>query len=391
MGKNFRMVAKTMFGFEGILAKELQQLGALDIEEGLRMVSFTGDTGFMYKANLALRTAIKVLKPIYSFHANNEDKLYQGIYKFDWSEIMGVDQTLAIDATVHSEYFNHSKFIAQKTKDAIVDQFRNKFGKRPDVDIASPDLRINIHINDDHCTVSLDSSGLSLHLRGYKSSTNIAPINEVLAAGLLLHSGWEGQSHFLDPMCGSGTILIEAAMIACRIPANLHRKEFTFQKWSDWDPELYELIKSALLSKVRDFNFTIQGYDIDETAIHKSKENIENAGLEEFITLEQQDFFTSEKKHPGPLHILFNPPYGERIDVEMETFHKQIGDTLKQKYSNTHAWMITANLEALKFVGLRPSRKIKVFNGALEGRLVNYEMYEGTKKAKYNLNIPSTE
>ncbi len=391
MANNFKMVAKTMFGFESILAKELQQLGATHIEEGLRMVSFEGDTGFMYKANLALRTAIKILKPIYSFTARNEDQLYKGIYKFDWTEFMQVDQTLAIDATVHSEYFNHSKFIAQKTKDAIVDQFRSKFGKRPDVEITSPDLRINVHINNDQCTVSLDTSGLSLHQRGYKTATNIAPINEVLAAGLLLLSGWEGHSHFLDPMCGSGTILIEAAMIACRIPANLHRKEFTFQRWNDWDPELFDLIKSSLLSKVRDFHYTIQGYDVDPTAIQKATDNIHNAGLEDFISVELQDFFTSAKNHPGPLHILFNPPYGERIEVEMETFHKQLGDTLKQKYPNTHAWMITANLEALKFVGLRPSRKIKVFNGALEGRLVNYEMYEGTKKIKPIQDKPTIE
>ncbi len=378
------MVAKTMYGFESILANEIKKLGGLNVQEGNRIVSFDGDTGFMYKANLALRTAIKILKPIYEFKATNEDELYRGIYDHDWSQWMNLDQTLAVDVTVHSDYFNHSKFLSQKTKDAIVDQFRNKFGKRPNVDIDSPDLRINVHVNQDLCTVSLDTSGLSLHIRGYKSAANLAPISEVLAAGLLLLSDWNGQSHFLDPMCGSGTILIEAAMIACNIPANIHRKEFTFQKWKDWDPILFETIRTSLLSKTKEMHYTMQGYDIDPQSIKIAKQNILNAGLEEFISITKKDFFESEKQVQGPLHILFNPPYGERMDIELEQFHENIGNTLKRNYPNTNAWMITGNLEAIKFIGLRPSRKIKVFNGPLEAKLVKYEMYEGSRKRKSN-------
>jgi putative N6-adenine-specific DNA methylase len=380
MGNNFKMIAKTMFGFEPLLAKELRELGAMDIKEGTRNVSFTGDNGFMYKANLCLRTAIKVLKPYKSFKIYSEEDLYKSIYALPWEEFMDVDDTLAIDATVHSETFTHSKYISLKTKDAIVDRFRDKFGKRPDVDLDFPTLRLNIHIEQNFCDVSFDSSGQSLHKRGYKTATNIAPINEVLAAGMLLQSGWSGQSDFLDPMCGSGTLLIEAAMIACNIPPNLNRKEFAFERWKDWDADLFEKIEDSVLKKVREFHFTIKGYDTSPSAVHKAIDNVENANLSEFIKVERQDFFESEKENDRHLHMVFNPPYGERLEIDMPAFYKRIGDTLKQNYPGTQAWFITSNLEAIKNVGLRPSRKIKMYNGALESRLLKYEIYEGTKK-----------
>ncbi|MGB8705153.1 MAG: THUMP domain-containing protein [Gillisia sp.] len=380
MGNNFEMVAKTMYGFEPVLARELRALGAMDIKEGVRNVQFTGDKGFMYKANLCLRTAIKILKPFKSFRISSEDDLYREMKNIAWEELMEVNDTLAIDATVHSEKFTHSKFIAQKSKDAIVDRFREKFGSRPDVDLDFPTLRINVHIEKDYCNVSLDSSGQSLHKRGYKTATNIAPINEVLAAGLLLLSGWDGQCDFLDPMCGSGTILIEAAMIACNIPPNLNRKEFAFERWKDWDVDLFEKIEESVLKKVRDFHFTIQGFDTAPSAVQKAIDNIENASLSEFISVKRQDFFESEKERERHLHMVFNPPYGERLDIDMPVFYKKIGDTLKQGYPGTEAWFITSNLEAIKNVGLRPSRKIKLYNGALESKFLKYEIYEGTKK-----------
>ncbi len=380
MDNNFEMVAKTLFGFEPILAKELRNLGAMNIKEGVRNVQFTGDKGFMYKANLCLRTAIKILKPFKSFRINSEEDLYNEIKKIAWEDFMDVKDTLAIDATVHSEQFTHSKYIAQKTKDAVVDRFREKFGSRPDVDLDFPTLRINIHIEHNYCNVSLDSSGQSLHKRGYKTATNIAPINEVLAAGMLLFSGWDGQSDFMDPMCGSGTILIEAAMIACNIPPNLNRKEFAFEKWKDWDVDLFEKIEESVLKKVRDFHFTITGYDKAPSAINKAIDNVENANLGEFIKVKQQNFFESAKTSERHLHMVFNPPYGERLDIDMPAFYKEIGDTLKQSYPNTAAWFITSNLEAIKHVGLRPSRKIKLFNGALESKLLKYDIYAGTKK-----------
>ncbi len=377
------MIAKTFFGFEEILAKELQVLGAQEVEQGVRMVSFKGDKGFMYKANLSLRTALKILKPIYHFRAYNEQSLYKGIQGVNWSQYFSANQSFVVDVTLHSDHFNHSQFVALKTKDAIVDQFRDKFGKRPNIDKDFPDVRINIHIHNDQCSVALDTSGNSLHQRGYRTATNIAPINEVLAAGMLLLSGWDGQGDFLDPMCGSGTIVAEAAMIACNIPANINRKEFAFEKWNDWDNDLFDMIVDSLIKKTREFHYTIKGYDKAPSAVVKAKDNIKNANLDEYITISQQNFFDTDKETKGPLHMVFNPPYGERLDVDLERFYREIGDTLKQGYPGTNAWFITANLEALKFVGLKPSRKIKLFNGKLEARLVKYEMYEGSKRAKF--------
>ncbi len=378
------MVAKTMFGFEEILAKELRNLGAGNVEEGVRSVFFEGDTGFMYKANLCLRTAIKIVQPSHSFHVRDENDLYKKIYAMDWFDYLSTSTTFAIDATVNSENFTHSLYVSQKTKDAIVDKFRDTDGSRPDVDIKFPDVRINIHIQNDQCNVALDSSGRSLHQRGYRTATNIAPINEVLAAGLLLLSGWDGQCDFLDPMCGSGTLLTEAAMIACNIPANINRKEFAFEKWHDFDADLFEKIVDSSLNRTREFHHRIIGYDKAPSAVRKAQDNIVNANLSDYITVERKNFFDTEKFTENHLHMVFNPPYGERLDIEMEEFYTDIGNTLKRNYPGTDAWFITSNLEALKFVGLRPSRKIKVYNSHLESRLVKYVMYEGSKKAKFN-------
>lgn len=383
MEDNFKMVAKTLFGFEEILAKELTQLGAMHVKQGIRNVSFEGDKGFMYKANLGIRTAIKILKPITTFRVNNEKDLYTNVYKMDWSNYMKSSGTLAVDATVHSTIFTHSQYTALKVKDAIVDKFRDETGERPNVDLRFPDLKINVHIDRSLCTISLDTSGESLHKRGYKTATNIAPINEVLAAGLIMLSGWDGLCDFMDPMCGSGTILAEAAMIACNIPPNLMRKEFAFERWNDWDVELFEKIETSLLNKTRDFHHKMFGFDKSPSAVAKAKDNLKNAHLDEFVIIKHEDFFKTQKGGEDKLHMVFNPPYGERLDIEMESFYKAIGDTLKQGYPNTDAWFITSNLEAIKHVGLRPSRKIKLMNAKLESRLLKYVMYAGSKKGKY--------
>lgn len=380
------MVAKTLYGFEALLADELKQLGAMNVAIGVRNVQFEGDKGFMYKANMALRTAIKILKPIESFSIKNEDDLYRKIYQLDWTPYLKPTGTLAIDATVHSNYFKHSQYIALKTKDAIVDKFRDTTGSRPNVDLRFPDMKLNVHIDEHHCTLSLDTSGESLHKRGYKLATNIAPMNEVLAAGLVMLSGWDGECDFMDPMCGSGTILIEAAMIACNLPPNLMRKEFAFERWPDWDVDLFEKIEASLLNKTREFHFKILGYDKSPSAVTKALDNIKNAHLEEYITVKHEDFFKTQKAGNAKLHMVFNPPYGERLDIDLEQFYANIGATLKHGYPNTNAWFITSNLDALKFVGLRPSRKIKVMNAKLEARFVKYEMYEGSRKAKKQIN-----
>lgn len=377
------MVAKTLFGFEDILANELTQLGAMKVETGVRNVSFMGDKGFMYKANLGLRTAIKILKPIASFRVVKEEDLYKNIKNIKWENFMKSDGTLAVSATVNNSVFTHSQYTALKTKDAIVDRFRDLEGVRPNIDLRFPDLKVNVHIDRQMCNISLDTSGESLHKRGYKSATNIAPINEVLAAGLIILSGWDGQTDFMDPMCGSGTMLAEAAMIACNIPPNLMRKEFAFERWQDWDVELFEKIEDSLLSKTRDFHHKITGYDKSPSAVEKAKENIKNAHLDEFVHIQHEDFFKTQKGGHEKLHMVFNPPYGERLEnLNVEEFYGDIGTTLKHGYPNTNAWLITSNMEALKSVGLRPSRKIKVFNAKLEARFVKYEMYEGSKKAK---------
>ncbi|MDA9843520.1 THUMP domain-containing protein [Flavobacteriaceae bacterium] len=380
MEDNFKMVAKTFYGFEELLAKELLQLGAQEIKPGNRMVSFLGDLGFMYKANLCLRTALKILKPIHTARVQNEEELYQLFYDFPWEEYLDVDSKFVIDSVVTGTLFTHSQYASQKAKDGLVDQFRDKHNERPSVDLNRPDLRINLHIQDDFCTISLDSSGASLHHRGYRTLTNIAPLNEVLAAGLIQLSGWKGNSDFLDPMCGSGTILIEAAMLACNIPANINRKTFAFEKWIDWDADLFEKIQSSQLKKVKNPSIQIKGSDKAPSAIEKATINIENANLSEFITLEKKDFFQVEKETKGPLHLLTNPPYGERLDGDMNALYQGIGDSFKQSFPNTHAWIISSNMEAIKCVGLRPSRKIKLFNGKLESRLLYYPIYEGTKK-----------
>ncbi len=380
MSANFKMLAKTFFGFENLLEQELKQMGAQDVEKGNRIVHFKGDKGFLYKANLSLRTALKILVPIHSCHVNSEQALYQAAYDFPWNTYFSANETIAIDSVVFGETFTHSLYVSQKVKDAIADQFRAATGVRPSVDLKHPDVRINVHIDRDQCTFSLDSSGASLHHRGYRTATNIAPLNEVLAAGLIQLSGWDLRTDFLDPMCGSGTILIEAAMLSCNIPANINRKEFAFEKWSDWDEDLYLTIEEAQLNKIQGLVGSITGFDKAPSAVEKAKDNIHNANLEEFISIDKDNFFYTKKGDDSPLHIVTNPPYGERLEGDINELYKNFGDTLKQEYTNTQAWMITSNLEAMKHVGLRPSRKIKLFNGKLESKLLHYNIYPGTKK-----------
>lgn len=373
------MQAKTFFGFETVLAEELKSLGAADVEIKNRLVEFHGDIGFLYKANYSLYTALRILKPIHSFSAKNEHQLYDRFKKFPWEDYLDLNQTFIIDSTVHSDYFTHSHYASLKMKDALVDRFQEKFGKRPSVDKFQPDVYFNLHISHDKITLSLDSSGESLHKRGYKTEHGKAPINEVLAAGLLKIAGWDGKGNFLDPMCGSGTILTEAALIAANIPPQIHRKRFAFENWKDFDGELFEKIKETRLNRIREFSGKIVGYDINPTMLKIAEENITHADLEDFIEVKMKDFFQSEKDL-FPVLIVFNPPYNERIESDNEVLYKSIGDTLKNHYPNTFAWFITSDLSAKKFVGLKPSKKVKVFNGKLECDFLRYDIYEGSKK-----------
>ena len=317
--------------------------------------------------------------PIDEFKAYNETKFYEKLFKFEWDDFMSVDQTFAIDSTVNSERFSHSQFMTFKMKDAIVDFFQNRYGKRPSIETRSPDIKFHLHIDRELVTISLDSSGDALFKRGYRREQGEAPINEVLASGILQLAGWDGKGNFLDPMCGSGTLLIEAAMIAMDLPAQIFRKRFGFQNWKNYDETLFNKIKEFRIERVREFHGKIVGYDIDGRMLDAADANIASAEMEDVIEVRRQDFFES-KKELFPLLMVFNPPYDERISINDDDFYKKIGDTFKTNYPNTLAWLISSDLDAPKKIGLRPSRKIKLFNGKLETRFLQYEMYEGTKK-----------
>lgn len=377
----FKMIAKTHFGLEEVLAKELLRLGAREIEKHNRAVSFVGDKGFMYKANLNLRTALRILKPIFSFEVQDEESLYQKIKQYAWEEIISPENTLAVDCVLNTNLFNHSYYIALKTKDAIVDRFREKYGKRPSVDTENPDLRINVHISRTTCSVSLDSSGSSLHKRGYREETGEAPINEVLAAGLVMLSGWERHQPLIDPMCGSGTFLIEAAMLANNIPAGYFRNSFGFMKWKDFDGDLWNMLFDSAVNKIKNDDYVkIFGCDVSALMANKAKENVKLAQVDDVVSVRKSSFQDFDPPKARGV-VIMNPPYGERIGLQdIKDFYKSIGDTLKQKYNGYDAWIISSSPEGFKSVGLRPSRKITVFNGPLECRFMKFEMYQGTKK-----------
>ena len=354
-------------------------MGGANVEVKNRAVNCEGDLGFLYKINYSARTALKILVPVLTFKAWDENRFYDKLFAFPWDELMTVDQTFAIDTTIYSERFNHSQFISLKMKDAIADYFNFKFRKRPSVDTQQPDVKFHLHIDRELVTISVDSSGDPLFKRGYRKEQGEAPINEVLASGMLQLAGWDGKGNFLDPMCGSGTLLIEAAMIAMDLPAQIFRKKFGFQNWLNYDAELFQTIKDVRINRVKEFTGKIVGYDLDSNMLHASRINIESAEMEDVIEVREQDFLES-KKELFPLLMVFNPPYDERIEIADDEFYKRIGDTFKKSYPNTLAWLISSDLDAMKKIGLRPSRKIKLFNGKLECRFMQYEMYEGTKR-----------
>jgi putative N6-adenine-specific DNA methylase len=380
--KLFRMTAQTMFGLEDLLVAELQAIGAVDIEKHNRAVGFRGDEACMYRANLCLRTALRILVPIKTFQVEHEEDLYYGIKHIRWEQFMDVDDTLSVHCTLHSERFNHSQFLALKAKDAIVDRFREHYGRRPNVDLDDATLRIHLHVHGDDCLVSLDSSGGSLHKRGYRDHTNLAPMNEVLAAGLVLLSGWDPATNFVDPMCGSGTVLIEAAMLAGNIPPGIHRPYFGFQRWKDYDPQLWKQVREEAEEAIdRSERPLLIGGEISPHVARKAESNIASAGLKKRIRIVNTPFEELEAPEGGGTMIL-NPPYGERMDKDedIDGVYKMIGDTLKKRWSGWTAWMITSNMEAAKHVRLTPKPRIKVFNGALDCRFMRYELYSGSRR-----------
>lgn len=373
------MIAKTLYGLEEILAKELIEIGADQVEIGRRMVSFEGDKRLLYKANFLCRTALRILVPIKTFRANNPDKVYDEIKKIDWLQYLSGKKTFAIDAVVNSDDFTHSKFVAYRAKDAIVDFFTEQELDRPSVRLTNPDVRIHLHISHTECTLALDSSGESLHKRGYRTEETEAPLNEVLAAGMILKTGWKGNSNFVDPMCGSGTLLIEAALIALNIAPGVFRSKYAFEKWDDFDAELFEQISSDD-SQEREFKFKCYGSDISSKAIAASTKNVKNAGLSSYIELKVLPF---EEMTESPKNgiLVTNPPYGERLNpVGLLNLYAKIGERLKHIFPGYHAWIISSFMEGFDKIGLKPSKKVKLINGALECEYRKYELFEGKRK-----------
>ncbi|MDE6654817.1 MAG: N-6 DNA methylase, partial [Muribaculaceae bacterium] len=382
MEAKFEMVAKTMKGLEAVLADELRGLGADNVEPGHRMVAFEGDLEMLYKANLCCRTALRILKPFYKFTANNPDTLYEKVKEYDWSTILSPDKTFCIDTVVYSDEFTHSRFVTYRVKDGIVDWFRDRLGddKRPGVRLKDADIMINVHIAGEAVTLSLDSSGESLHKRGYRVAQTEAPINEVLAAGIILMSGWKGDTPFVDPMCGSGTFLIEAALIAANIWPGIYRKSFAFETWPDFDPELLERLYNDD-SNEREVTCKIYGSDISPKAIAIATENIKSAGVSQHIQLQTKPLSQwTEAPQPAGVFVT-NPPYGERISVDdMDALYANIGSVLKNAFTGYHAWIIGYREEYFHGIGLAPSQKIALLNGALECELREYVIFTGNKK-----------
>lgn len=375
-------LAKTLAGLEEVLANELSSLGAEKIEVGNRVVRFSGDKALMYRANLELRTALRILVPIHRFRVRHQNELYKKVQQVDWSKYLDLTDTLAVDAVTNSDFIRHSHYAALKTKDAIVDQFRDKTGRRPDVDIKTPTIRLHLHVRNDWGTILLDSSGDSLHKRGYRQVSVAAPINEVLAAGMIMLAGWKGDSPFVDPMCGSGTLPIEAALIAYNTPPQILRKSFGFMRWKDFDAGLWRQVKKQALAQKTPFTHTIWASDTESEAIEAIETNLRSLDLIRKVEVRRIDFLKlSPPERPGLL--MMNPPYDERLEYsDINNFYKDIGDQLKQTYSGWEAWIISSNKEALKHIGLRPSRKTTLYNGALECKFHKFEMYKGTKKDK---------
>lgn len=374
--QEFELIAKTFQGLEEVLAQELIELGANNVQIGRRMVSFSGNKEMMYRANFCLRTALRVLMPIKHFHAAGADDVYEAVKSVDWSRYMDVSTTFSVDSVVFSTEFRHSKFVAYKVKDAIADYFRETAGSRPNISLTNPDIRVHIHIAETECTLSLDSSGESLHLRGYRQSTVEAPISEVLAAGLIKLTGWKCDTDFIDPFCGSGTFLIEAALMARGIYPGIFRKEFGFEKWKDFDPELLQSIFDDDSSE-REFPHRIYGYDLNRRTVEIALENARHAGVADIIEVQQRDI--AEFQQPeAPAILLTNPPYGERLTPpDILGLYKTLGERLKHAFTGGEAWVICSKEECFEAVGLKPSIKIPIFNGSLDCEFRKYQIFDG--------------
>lgn len=375
-----KFVAKTLYGLEKVLAEELTSMGASDVETVNRAVMFRGNKDLLYRVNYCSRTALSVLMPVGDFRIRSKDDLYKGGLKIEWDRIMEASDTFSVVPVINSPHFEHTGYAGLILKDAIADYFRNKQGKRPSVNTMDPTILVNLHISNDQVTISIDSSVIPLFKRGYRQEQAVAPLNEVLAAGILLMSGWKASSSLTDPMCGSGTIPIEAGLIACNVPPGKFRKFFGFQRWKDFDAELFNKIRQECNEKIGLSPVKVCGSDISELAVNQSMGNVSRAGLSDVISIKVCDF-KDLKSTDNNGYVFLNPPYGQRLQPdELDGLYGMIGTTLKHNFPGNTAWLITSNKESLKKVGLKPREKHTLFNGALECTLLKYEMYQGTKK-----------
>lgn len=376
MEHSFELIAKTFQGLEEVLAQELIELGADEVQIGRRMVSFRGDQEMMYRANFCLRTAVRILKPIKHFRAKDADGVYEAVKSVDWSQYLDITTSFVVDTTVYSTEFRNSKFVAYKVKDAIVDYFMETCQKRPNISISNPDLRLNIHISEEDCTLSLDSSGESLHQRGYRAATVEAPINEVLAAALIKMSGWKFDCDFVDPFCGSGTLLVEAALMARNIYPGVFRKKFGFENWKDFNAELFRTIFDDD-SQEREFNHKFYGYDLNLRAVEAAQANAKAAGVADIVSVEQREINRFVKPET-PAVMITNPPYGERLRPEdLSQIYRTIGEKLKKEFQGNDAWIISSKEELFDAMRLRPSFKVMLQNGALDCELRKYVTFDG--------------
>lgn len=374
-------LAKTFYGLESVLATELEDLGAQNVKVLNRAVSFHADLEVLYAANYLCRTAIKILFPLKTYEANNEAELYKGAYDMPWEDWFQVNRSIAMDTLVKSDLFQHTHYVGLKVKDAVVDRFRDKTKRRPDVDTENPDVKIHVYVEGNKCTLMLDASGNVLFKRGYRTESNGAPLNEVLAAGMVLLSSWDKQRAFYDGMSGSGTLLIEAALIATNTPPQHKRDMFSFMNWRNYNPAIWFDVKEKAKEKILDYCPVIMGRDVSAQFLKLSRENATRAGVSKFINLKQQNFLQGPPDEKEPF-VIMNPPYGERMGSEIEEMYSKIGDTLKKYYKGSDVWIISSNMDALKSVGLKTSQRIPLYNGGLECRFNHFELYEGSKKIK---------
>ncbi len=374
MNQYFATVAR---GLETLAAQELEQLGAHSVTPGFCGVAFEGDRPLLYRANLWARLPFRILVKLKTFPCQDAQDLYRGIQTLDWSQYLTPDFTLAVNATGKNQHLNHTHFTALQVKNAITDQQQQTVDDRSNVEIQNPDVRINVFIDQDFCTVSLDSSGNSLHRRGYRPAVGAAPLKESLAAALIQLSDWQPEQAFYDPLCGSGTLPLEASLKALNIAPGLFRDRFGFETWPDFDLSLWEqLLQKAQSSRIETLSASIGGSDRDAGVVEQAIANAQNCGVGDRVWFAEIDL--ADVSAPATSGVLFcNPPYGERLgqDSDLGAFYKLLGDILKQRFKGWTAFILSGNKELSQSIGLKSSQRIPVFNGSLPCQLLKYELY----------------